>query len=328
MNSETISGSKIAICLTGGRIVAVNPAFRSLTGDPEFKFEKASTITEIAQHLGSRQLQNCFDDFVVSGGAEQKSSLQLDGDDFQLILHRLGGADDQDIIMVEIVDARKARDEFHLLRTGQMTARLIHDFKNQMGGLKLYAAYLKKSFSDRPEGIEIAEKIIQSLNNMAEMASLVSRLTRAFELKPEPGDPVTLIEQAISEEQAHATRRGVRIESVCERDGRTLLFDSRLLPGSIGSIIARAIDSSAEGGVVRVSLGTRPGAIEIEIADQGETLSEAQRLALFDILAIDRINKTSLQLALARRIIEDHQGSITTFASPSSGTTVRVIFKG
>lgn|GEM_PF-1691488 len=337
MNSETTSGSKIAICLTSGRIVAVNPAFRSLTGDPEFKLEKASTIAEIAQHLECRQLQNSFDDFVVSGGAGQKTSLLLQGNNFQLLLHRLGvvggvggvgGADDQDKIMVEIVDAREARAEFHLLQAGQMTARLIHDFKNQMGGLKLYAAYLKKSFSDRPEGIEIAEKIIQGLNNMAEMAALVSRLTRGFELKPEPGDPVSLIEHAISEQQAHAAMRGVKIESACERDGRTLLFDSRHLPGSISSIIARAIDSSVEGGVVKVRLGTRPDAIEIEIADQGETLSDAQRLALFDIQAIDRINQTALQLALARRIIEEHQGSITTFASPPSGTTVRVIFKG
>ena len=331
MNSETTSGSKIAICLTSGRIVAVNPAFRSLTGDQEFKLEKASTIAEIAQHLECRQLQKSFDDFVVSGGAGQKTSLLLQGNNFQLLLHRLGGVggvDDQDIIMVEIVDAREARDEFHLLQAGQMTARLIHDFKNQMGGLKLYAAYLKKSFSDRPEGIEIAEKIIQSLNNMAEMAALVSRLTRGFELKPEPGDPVSLIEHAISEQQQHAAMRGVKIESAYERDGRTLLFDSRHLPGSISSIIARAIDSSVEGGVVKVRLGTRPGAIEIEIADQGETLSDAQRLALFDILAIDRINQTALQLALARRVIEEHQGSITTFASPTSGTTVRVIFKG
>src|SRR5262245_35242419 len=327
MNSETTSGPKIAICLHSGRIVAVNPAFRSLTGDPEFKIEKASTIREIAQHLGCRELQNYFDDFVLSGGAEQKYTLALKKGNFQLRLHRLGGADDQDMIMVELVNAGKARDEFHLLQTGQMTARLIHDFKNQMDGLKLYAAYLKKSFSDRPEGIEIAEKIIQGLNNMAEMAAMVSRLARGFELKPERGDPVSLIEQAIGEQQARATMRGVRIESACERGGRTLLFDSRHLPGSIGSIIARAIDSSAEGGVVRVKLETRPGTIEIEIADPGETLREAQRLAFFDILALARIHKPSLRLARAQRIIEEHQGSITTFASPSSGTTVRVIFK-
>jgi len=327
MISETTSGPNIAICLTSGRIIAANPAFRSLTGCPEFNLENAPTIREIAGNLGCPRLQNFFDDCVASRVVAQKDKIQFQEGNFQFLLHRLAGADDQDLIVVELCDARKLRDEAHLLQAGQMTARLIHDFKNQMGGLKLYAAYLKKCFSDRPEGIEIAEKIIQGLNNMAELAALVNRLTRAFELKPERGDPVSLLEQAISEQQAHAKMRGVKIESAFEKGGRTLLFDSRHLPGSIGSIIARAIDSSAEGGMVRVSLEPRPGALVIEIADQGETLSEAQRTALFDILAIDRINKTSLQLALARRIIEEHQGSITTFASPSSGTTVRVVFK-
>jgi signal transduction histidine kinase len=328
MGSEIISGSKIVISLTNGKVIASNSAFQSLIGYPEFKLEQALTMTEIAQILGCRHLRNYFDEFVVSGSAAQTYTMQFQEDNFQIIMQRLAGTDDQELIVIEFFDARQLSKDVHLLQAGQMTARLIHDFKNQMGGLKLYAAYLKKCFPDRPEGIEITDKIIQGLNNMADLAALVSRLTRALELKPEPGDPVSLVEQAIFEQQARATARGVRIESSFARNGRTLLFDARHLTGSIGSIIGRAIDSSAEGGIVRVKLESRPDAIEIEIADHGETLSDAQRESLFDILAIDRINKTSLELALARRIIEDHQGSITTFASPQSGTTVRVIFKG
>jgi signal transduction histidine kinase len=328
MISQTTNGSKIAICQISGRIIAANPAFCSFSSHSMLKLEQSPSIADIARNLGCLQLQNYFDEFVLSGNASHNYTSQINGGNFQIFFHRLSGADDQDLIVVELFDAQQAKDESHLLQAGQMTARLIHDFKNQMGGLKLYAAYLKKCFSDRTEGIEISEKIIQGLNNMAEMAALVSRLTRAIEFKPEPGDPASLVELAISEQQAHATTRGVKIDSSYKRAGRTFLFDSRHLSGSIGSIIARAIDSSAEGGIVSVKLETRPGAIELEIADQGETLSEAQRAGLFDILAIDRINKTSLQLALARRIIEEHQGSISTFASPSSGTTVRVIFKG
>jgi hypothetical protein len=31
-------------------------------------------------------------------------------------------------------------------------------FKNQLGGLKLYAAYLQKRFADHADGMEVAEK--------------------------------------------------------------------------------------------------------------------------------------------------------------------------
>ena len=39
----------------------------------------------------------------------------------------------------------KDNEEAILIETGRMAARLIHDFKNQLGGLKLYAAYLQSA---------------------------------------------------------------------------------------------------------------------------------------------------------------------------------------
>jgi hypothetical protein len=73
--------------------------------------------------------------------------------------------------LIELRSEDDGDDQKLLLETGRMTSRLIHDFKNQMGGLKLYAAYLKKRFADQPEGLEIADKIIQGLNTMAEQAA-------------------------------------------------------------------------------------------------------------------------------------------------------------
>ncbi|MGH7811759.1 MAG: hypothetical protein ACREP5_15890, partial [Candidatus Binatia bacterium] len=70
----------------------------------------------------------------------------------------------------------KDSEEEVLIETGRMAARLIHDFKNRLGGLKLYAAYLKKRFADNPEGLEVAEKIVQGLNEMADQAATLSRL--------------------------------------------------------------------------------------------------------------------------------------------------------
>ena len=39
----------------------------------------------------------------------------------------------------------KDNEEAILIETGRMAARLIHDFKNQLGELKLYAAYLQSA---------------------------------------------------------------------------------------------------------------------------------------------------------------------------------------
>src|SRR5215510_9978291 len=98
-----------------------------------------------------------------------------------------------------------------LIETGRMAARLIHDFKNQLGGLKLYAAYLQKRFADNAEGIEVAEKIAQGLNEMAEQAAILNKLARPLELRMEPGDPAPVIEHIVNALRPRASTKRVKI---------------------------------------------------------------------------------------------------------------------
>src|SRR5215475_12451750 len=91
----------------------------------------------------------------------------------------------------------KDSEETILIETGRMAARLIHDFKNQLGGLKLYAAYLQKRFAGNAAGMEVAEKIAQGLNEMAEQAAILNKLCRPLESRMAPGDPAPIIEQFI-----------------------------------------------------------------------------------------------------------------------------------
>src|SRR5215467_5675375 len=92
----------------------------------------------------------------------------------------------------------KDSEEAILIQTGRMAARLMHDFKNQLGGLKLYAAYLQKRFADNAEGVEIAEKIAHGLNEMAEQAVILNKLCRPLELRMGPGDPAPIVKEVVS----------------------------------------------------------------------------------------------------------------------------------
>ena len=91
----------------------------------------------------------------------------------------------------------KDSEETILIETGRMAVRLIHDFKNQLGGLKLYAAYLQKRFADNAEGMEIVEKIAQGLSEMAEQAAILNKLCRPLELQMDPGDPAPVVEAGL-----------------------------------------------------------------------------------------------------------------------------------
>jgi signal transduction histidine kinase len=218
----------------------------------------------------------------------------------------------------------KDSEEAILIETGRMAARLIHDFKNQLGGLKLYAAYMQKRFADNAEGVEIAEKIAQGLNEMAEQAAILNRLCRPLELQMTPGDLAPVVEQAVSKLGPRASAKRVKISCDLEPGAPQVSFDSRQIGEALEAIISRAIDASPEDGEIGISFRRRDGTPRIEIKDNGATLNDERRLNLFDPLAGDRLNRTALSLAMARRIIERHGGEVSARAGASAGTIVEV----
>ena len=313
----------LILCQTDGRIIALNQNTISFAGLPESN--GVATIADLALGFACTELPNKFTTFIDSGKSSESFSLKCGGSIFLATMQILNDTEQKRMVLIELKQRERDSEEERLLQAGRLTTRLIHDLKNQLGGLKLYAAYLKKRFADQPEGLEIAEKIVEGLNTMAEQASLVSRLTRPLELKREPGDPLAMLDHVVNDQMPRAEARSVKVETKFANGLPPTSLDTQQLRTSIGSIMTRAIDSSPEGGLVRIELQSRPGELQIEVSNQGELLSGEQREALFDLLAAERISKTSLDLALARRVIEYHGGEVRALPTSTDVTVVRVI---
>ena len=211
-----------------------------------------------------------------------------------------------------------------MVEAGRMASRLIHDFKNQLGGLKLYASYLKKRFADNPEAVEITEKIIQGLNEMADQAALVAKLTRPIKLRRESCDLTQFVEMVINSLKSQIEAKRLRVVPGLVSAGTHISIDIQQMQIALSAILARAIDASPEDLEVNVGLKSTDGAIEIEISDQGEAPSEQKLQSFFDPLTNERINPISLGLALGRRIIELHGGEVSAQAASPVGTLVKV----
>jgi len=138
----------------------------------------------------------------------------------------------------------------------------------------------------------------------------------------EGGDPARVIEQIVNSLRPRASAKRVMIASNLE--SARISFDSRQLGAALEAVLSRAVDAAPEGGEVVVALTRRDGELRIEIKDNGAALDDDKRLKFFDPLAGDRINRTALGLAMARRIIERHGGRISARANTAAGTIVEV----
>jgi signal transduction histidine kinase len=315
--------SAIALCETDGRVIAGNALLARMLGETTFDDTEIASLAELARRLDCAGLWEQFIEFVASGRMEEPVRLRRAAGEQRVLFRRLDGPRERHWVLVEF-HAANGSEQAALSEVGRMTARLIHDFKNQMGGLKLYAAFLKRRFADQPEGAEISEKIIHGLNVMSEHANLVGKLTRPLKLNFETTDLIPLISQVMGDLRQRAEAREVELRFEHPSDLPPLALDAQQLRAALYAILARAIDTSPASGRVRVTLAGLGAELALEIADSGETLDGPRLASFFDFLAEHGINETALGLALAKRIIEQHGGQAAALVAPGAGTVVRI----
>jgi len=315
----------MVLCHFDGRVATADQGAITLLGGGKSAGEDGATISQIAARTDCAGLPSLFEGFIAGGQPAAVSVTSYGSRECEVVLRRLNGFQSQPLIAVEM--RRPDKEHSALAEIGRATNRLIHDFKNQMSGLKLYAAYLKRRFADQPEGLEIAEKIIHSLNEMTENASLITRLTRPLELKLVEEDLVALVKQTLDEFQPQAAARDVKVVAEFDPANARLPLDSQQMRMALHILLVRLAELSPAGGSVRVSLRPGGGQVQLSISGGGETLGEQQRQTFFDFLTHERLNQTSLRLALARRIIELHGGMVTALAAEPAGTNILLKFK-
>src|ERR1700752_4309234 len=81
-------------------------------------------------------------------------------------------------------------DKERLQDLGRASMQIVHDLKNQLNGLKLYATFLRRRIekSERPEDEQqTITKLIAGLDRAANDLSTIVQYGREVELKKQPG---------------------------------------------------------------------------------------------------------------------------------------------
>src|ERR1041385_7006114 len=97
---------------------------------------------------------------------------------------RKAAAEKMKPLKTELQDAETLRE------LGSASVQIVHDLKNQLNGLKLYATFLRKRMekSERPaDELETVTKLIAGLERAATDMTVLVRYGRALELRRQPG---------------------------------------------------------------------------------------------------------------------------------------------
>jgi NtrC-family two-component system sensor histidine kinase KinB len=136
--------------------------------------------------------------------------------------------------------------------------------------------------------------------------------------------PAALVEAAVHFHEALARERSVELASEVLEPVDDVLVDSDAIQSVFSNLIANAIRYTAAGGSVFVRARGAPGLVRFEVVDAGPGLAPEHRARVFEKffrVPGQESAGAGLGLAIAKEIVERHDGRIGVDSESGSGST-------
>jgi two-component system sensor histidine kinase HydH len=207
---------------------------------------------------------------------------------------------------------------------GELAAVLAHEIRNPLGSLRGTAEILKDDYlpGDRKyEFLEIQIKETERLNHVVEdflrMAQPQPTELRECALREELETVITLV-------TADARRRGISL--ALEPSPPVIIrADGEKLRQAFLNIVLNAIQATPAGGGVTISLIQERNGLDIRFTDTGSGMTPETQSRLFEPFFTTKTGGTGLGMAVTRKIVEAHGGTVLVASEPGRGTTVTVL---
>jgi len=207
----------------------------------------------------------------------------------------------------------ESEDKHSLQLLGRASVQIVHDLKNHLNGLKLYATFLRKRIEkgERPaDELETITKLLAGIDRTAESLSLISEYGEPVSLKHQNATNIEQVMRGVvanlnEDVVAKTERAAITLESGSE----VLLseVDTPLLTGALKSI------STVAANLFRRRQKDNPLKIQVSCDTSGE-----RHDAIIDWHVLDSIDHDpfcsfagadEIRMALAAKVIEAHGGS-------------------
>jgi signal transduction histidine kinase len=223
----------------------------------------------------------------------------------------------------------RAEDE-RLAAVGNLAAGIAHEIRNPLNTIGLTARYLERFCG---ECCSDPERRAELNRNFEIIASEVGRLTRTldnFLLLARPadldmgsGDLDAIVDDALALFAQEMESAGVRLER--HRAGSLpILADADQLQQVFTNLVRNAIQAMDGGGTLTVTSERAGGRVRVRFADTGPGISDDVRHRLFEPYFSTKRSGLGLGLALSRKIVAAHDGTLEVDSRSGGGAVFTV----
>jgi two-component system OmpR family sensor kinase len=215
----------------------------------------------------------------------------------------------------------------------ELIANVSHDLRTPLATLQGYIETMlikedQLAQEERRRYLEIAIRHCARLSKLvSELLELAKLDSYEVKVKREPFNLGELLQDVVQKFQLKAEEKQIRVKTNIQETLHFVNADIVLIERVLENLIENALDYTPQGGSVSLSLTPEGEDIIVKVSDTGCGIPRDQLPYIFDrFYQLERRRggeegHSGLGLAIAKKILELHEKSITVTSSPGAGTS-------
>ncbi|MQY57046.1 GHKL domain-containing protein, partial [bacterium] len=210
----------------------------------------------------------------------------------------------------------------------EMARKVAHEIKNPLTPIQLSAEHLLRVYKDKRKDFdqalqESASYIIKEVENLRKIAQEFLETSKEAALRKEPFDLKVLIQDTVAPYKKMISER-IKFKETFEGRDFHMVGDRSKMMIALRNIFINAIEAIQDKGEIRVSVSRKKDRIKVEIKDTGIGIEKELLERIFEPNFSTKDVGTGLGLPIAKKIIEEHGGSIRASSKEKEGTHISI----
>ncbi|MFO1313396.1 MAG: GAF domain-containing sensor histidine kinase [Burkholderiales bacterium] len=277
--------------------------------------------------LGSAHEDRAWPDAIVPG-------VRLIAEAFASLAVRLSAERKKEAAEVEAAQWREKLA--HLVRVhtaGEMSAALAHEITQPLGAIENYALAARRRMSDEtpdPHRVrELIDKVIGQATRAGDVVTRMRGMVQRHELEPGEIDLARAVRDCVEMVKLDCEVGGIRIEVRPAERLPTAYADEIHVQQVILNLLRNAMDAvqtlpSDAAKAIAIDVGLDDQGIFVEVADRGPGIATADLERVFESFYSTKPKGLGIGLAICRRLIEAHGGTLRAAHNPGGGASFRM----
>jgi len=215
----------------------------------------------------------------------------------------------------------------------EFLANMSHELRTPLNAVIGFSeVLLERMFGEvNPKQEEYLQDILSSGKHLLSLINDILDLSKIeagrMELEAQSFDLPAALDNALTLIKERAARNSIKLEVHVDPQIGEIVADERKVKQVLLNLLSNAVKFTPEGGKITMSASLNDGAVAVSVADTGIGIAAADQQAVFEEfrqVGTDYARKregTGLGLALARRLVELHGGTLSLQSEIGKGST-------